>query len=184
MQNLLKINSKLPLLKKKGLKRFSEKYKRDRHKKNYRKIDFFRKNKIGIVTSIEYDSNRTSFVASVYNYFFKNYFYVIAPKKLTVGDIVKSGSNAAMKLAHSLKLSQLIEGTLVYNLSQNKTKKGEFSRSGGCFSVLIKKTANFSIVFLSSGKYCKFSNNCLASVGIVSNKQNSLKNLKKAGKSR
>ena len=89
-----------------------------------------------------------------------------------------------MKLAHSLKLSQLIEGTLVYNLSQNKTKKGEFSRSGGCFSVLIKKTANFSIVFLSSGKYCKFSNNCLASVGIVSNKQNSLKNLKKAGKSR
>ena len=197
MQNLLKINNKLlfPLLKTevKGLKNRSGKNAEGKkivfcrgggHKKSYRKIDFFRKNQVGIVCSIEYDPNRTAFIASIYNYLKKSYYYTIAPKGLEIGNIIKSGSSAQIKLGHSLNISRLAEGTVIYNLSKNKTEKAQISRSAGSFCIIIKKTPKFFIVLVGSGKYYKFSDNCFVSIGIVSNKQHLLKTLKKAGKNR
>ena len=197
MQNLLKINNKLllPLLKTqvKGLKNPSGKNAEGKtivhckgggHKKSYRKIDFFRKNLVGIVCSIEYDPNRTAFIASIYNYLKKSYYYVIAPQKLQIGNIIRAGSGAQIRLAHSLNISKLAEGTLIYNLSKNETKKAQISRSAGSFCIIIKKTPKFFIVLVGSGKYYKFSDNCFVSIGIVSNKQHLLKTIKKAGKNR
>ena len=65
------------------------------HKKRYRNIDFIRnEDSIGIVISIEYDPYRTAFIAAIYDFLNRNYFYMIAPKNLNIGDIVKSGFNA------------------------------------------------------------------------------------------
>lgn len=73
------------------------------HKKKYRKINFLRnEDSIGIITSLEYDPYRTAFIASVYDFLNSDYFYIVAPKNLTIGDIVKSGFNAEIKVGHSL----------------------------------------------------------------------------------
>ena len=78
------------------------------HKKKYRKIDFRRnKDSIGIVTSLEYDPCRTAFIASVYDFLNQKYFYMIAPQNLSIGDVVKSGFNAEVKVGHSLTLMKV-----------------------------------------------------------------------------
>ena len=91
------------------------------HKKKYRKIDFIRNyDSIGIVTSIEYDPYRTAFIASVYDLLNHSYFYMIAPKNLKIGHIVKSGSNAEPKLGHSLLLTKIPVGSFIHNISIKK----------------------------------------------------------------
>ena len=120
-RHLIKINNNhlrnTPLVKSKlkGLKNSSGRnntgkittfHKGGGHKQRYREIDFQRdKNAVGIVTSIEYDPNRTGNIASVYDVKTKKYSYILAPKNLMVGNIVKSGPNAEINLGHSLPLS-------------------------------------------------------------------------------
>jgi large subunit ribosomal protein L2 len=199
-RNLMKINnkhlSKKPLLKFKirGLKNSSGRnntgkitsfHRGGGHKQNYREIDFSRKsNSIGIICSIEYDPNRTAFIASVYNFLKKNYFYIIAPKNLVVGNIIKSGPNAEINLGHSLPISKIPEGSLIYNVSAKMSEYGKISRSAGTFSHLMEKTSTYCRVKLPSGEQKKISVKCYASVGIVSNELSSLISINKAGKSR
>jgi large subunit ribosomal protein L2 len=112
------------------------------HKQKYRKIDFDRTNdSIGIVTTIEYDPNRTANIASVYNIETKNYIYILAPKNLKIGDIVKSGSNAGPLLGHSLPISKIPVGSFIHNISPKKNKKAQISRAAGTFSYIIEKNS-------------------------------------------
>ena len=94
------------------------------HKQKYRKINFFRtKNSVGIVTSIEYDPNRTANIASVYDISTKQYYYILAPINLNIGNIVKTGSNAEAKIGHSLPISKIPVGCCIHNVSPKKKKK-------------------------------------------------------------
>ena len=98
--------SKIPLIKKMitgkknaaGKNNFGKitvRHKGGGHQKKYRKIDFLRsKDSVGVITSLEYDSYRTAFIAAGYDFLNYNYFYMIASKNLNIGDIVKSGFNA------------------------------------------------------------------------------------------
>lgn len=199
-RNLLKINNnhlnKRPLLKTelKGSKNKSGRnntgkitsfHRGGGHKQSYRQIDFSRKtNTIGIVISIEYDPNRTSNIASVYNFVKKKYFYIIAPENLVVGDIIKSGHNAEISLGHTLPISEISEGTLIYNICPVKNKHGQISRAAGTFSQLLEKTSKYCKIMLSSGEQRKISTDCYVSIGTVSNGLHSLKSINKAGRAR
>lgn len=155
------------------------------HKQKYRKINFYRtNNSIGIIATIEYDPNRTARIASVYDIETQNYFYMLAPKNLKIGDIVKSGSSAEPLLGHSLPISKIPVGSLIHNISPKKKKKAQISRSAGTFSYLIEKTADYCQIKISSGEQRFLATDCYATIGIVSNEFNFLTNKGKAGRSR
>ena len=195
VQNKIKICTKFlhkkPLLKfkLKGLKNNSGRnnlgkivcrHKGGGQKQRYRIINLEKKCDInGIVTSIEYDPNRTANIASIYNFDQKNnYFYKIAPKHLKPGDIIKIGANAEINLGHTLPLSKIPEGTFIYNIFD------KFTKAAGTSSQLIEKNKYDCKIKLSSGITKTFPFYFNATIGIVSNEHHSSIFLKKAGKSR
>jgi large subunit ribosomal protein L2 len=197
---LIKLNKKIlkkkPLIKSKikGLKissgrnntgQITSYHKGNGHKRNYRKIDFYRtKNCTGIVSSVEYDPSRTASIASIYNFLTQKYSYIIAPKNLKIGDIVKSGSTAEPNLGNSLPISKIPTGSFIHNISPKTKKLGQISRSAGTFSYLIEKTAKYGRIKVSSGEQRKISVNCYATLGVVSNELQFLTTVGKAGRSR
>jgi large subunit ribosomal protein L2 len=200
LRNLIRLNKteliNKPLLKSKikGLKQsfgrnFTGKitafHKGGGHKKKYRTIDFKRKNEnVGIVIGLEYDPFRTANIASVYDFVTKKFFYIIAPKNLTLGDIIKSGKNADVKNGNSLPISKIPIGCLIHNVAPKTNSDAQISRSAGTFSQLIEKTSKFGRIKLSSGEQRTLSINCFATIGVVSNELAILTTLGKAGRSR
>jgi large subunit ribosomal protein L2 len=154
-------------------------------KKSYRLINFNRINQSkGIICSIEYDPNRTSNIASVYDFYSKIFFYIIAPKNLKVGDIIESGNNIEPKLGNSLPIEKIPVGSYIHNIAPKLTKYAQISRSAGSFSKLKEKTLQQAIIELNSGEQRYISPKCYATIGIVSNENNFLKKRFKAGQSR
>lgn len=149
------------------------------HKQLYRKIhsnnllDF-----VGIVTSVEYDPNRTSNIISVYSLNEKKYFYQIAPKNIVVGNIIKIGLKANINLGHSLQLTKIPEGSFIYNINN------KFSKAAGTFSQLMEKNNETCKIKLSSGIFKTVSSYSIATIGIVSNANHLSKIFKKAGRTR
>jgi len=200
LRNLIQLNKteleKTPLLKSKikGLKQNSGRNfnspmtafnKGGGHKKKYRNINFKRTDdSIGIVISLEYDPFRSANIAAIYNFLTKNFFYIIAPKNLTLGDIVKSGENADIKNGHSLPISKIPIGCLIHNVALKTNSISQISRSAGTFSQLIEKTPKFGKIKLSSGEQRILSIKCFATIGIVSNELSLLTTIGKAGRSR
>jgi len=155
------------------------------HKKKYRKIKFVRtEDSIGIVTSLEYDPYRTAFIVSVYDFLNYEYFYMIAPKGLNIGDIVKSGSNAEIKIGHSLALMKVPIGGFIHNISLGESKKAQLIRSAGTSAQLIEKTSQYCRVVLSSGVHKFIPPVCQATIGTVSNEFSFLRKINKAGRNR
>ena len=155
------------------------------HKKRYRELNFSRNSEVtGIITSMEYDPNRNTNIASVYDFSKKDFFYILAPKNLRVGDIVKSGPNAEPKIGHSLPLGEIPVGSCIHNISPKVSKPAQISRSAGTFSRLKEKTADYVKIELSSGEQRFISPKCYATIGIVSNEFIFLSRLGKAGRSR
>ena len=155
------------------------------HKKKYRKIEFLRtKDSTGVITSIEYDPYRTALIASVYDVLNSEYFYIIAPKNLTIGNIVSSGMNADTKVGHCLPMMNIPIGTLVHNISLTAKKKAQLVRSAGTHAQIIKITSKHCKVILSSGKHKFISSKCHATIGTVSTKRTLSKLKKKAGRNR
>lgn len=199
-RNFIKLNRKhlrkIPLLKTqiKGLKnstgrnnsgKITSYHKGGGHKQKYRSINFFRNStSVGIVTSIEYDPNRTSYIASIYNFVTNNYYYIISPKNLEIGDVIESGLNADIKIGHSLPLLKIPVGSLIHNIAMRVNGKATISRSAGTFSQLIEKTSQYCCIKLSSGTKKHVSIDCYATIGIVSNEHSFLKQIGKAGRSR
>lgn len=155
------------------------------HKNRYRRIDFIRKtNSIGVTMSIEYDPNRTSHIAAIYDFLNKRHFYILAPKGLKVGDIVKSGSVAEPKIGHSLPIHKIPAGFYIHNVSPKTNKPGQISRAAGTFTKLMEKTSNSARIIISSGEQRMVSVDCCATIGVVSNYLNSVSTKGKAGRSR
>jgi large subunit ribosomal protein L2 len=199
-KNLLQINTerlrKKPLLKKniKGLQnlagrnnsgKITVRHKGGGHKRKYRAINFYRTNiTTGITCSLEYDPNRNSYIAAIYDFSNSKFFYILAPKNLKIGDIVESGSTAEPRLGNSLPITQIPVGSYIHNISAKESKPAQISRSAGTFSKLKKKTLNYAIIELSSGEHKLLSPKCFATIGSVSNELIFLTQLKKAGQSR
>ena len=154
-------------------------------KKNYRTVNFLRNiDSICIVTSLEYDPYRTSNIASVFDIYNKQFYYIIATKNIKVGDIVKSGLFANINNGHALTISKIPVGSLINNISPKKKKQSQISRAAGTFSQLVEKTSKFGRIKLSSGEHRIVSTECIATLGVVSNEFHFLTTKGKAGRSR
>ena len=154
------------------------------HKKVYRTVDFQRLDTAGIVEAIEYDLFRTAYLARLYDNAKKTHSYILAPKNLCIGSLVRSGEEAEIKLGHAMPLRRIPVGSLLHNLSTAGGKRGQYCRAAGTYAQLIQKTKNYARVRLSSGEQRLIQLNSYATLGVVSNENRNLNSIGKAGRNR
>ena len=156
------------------------------HKRRYRIIDF-KRHKEGIpaeVKSIEYDPNRTAFIALL-NYQDGEKTYIIAPNGLQVGQNVISGrENIAPEIGNAMPLSQIPLGTIVSCIELRPGQGAVMARSAGAFAQLMAREGKFATVKLPSGETRLILSECFATIGVVSNSDHQLIVSGKAGRSR
>ena len=155
------------------------------HKKMYRLIDFKRdkKNIPATVKSVEYDPNRTSFIALL-NYADGEKRYIIAPQGIEVGMTVLSGDAVAPEVGNTLPLKSMPLGTVVHNIELQPGQGGIIARSAGASAQLNAKEEKYAVLKMPSGELRKVLINCCATVGSVSNSDHALETAGKAGVNR
>ena len=155
------------------------------HKKMYRLIDFKRSKKDipATVASIEYDPNRTAFIALL-NYVDGEKRYIIAPQGLQVGAKVLSGDSVAPELGNALQMKFMPLGTNVHNIEMQPGQGGKLVRSAGTSAQLTNKEEKYAVLKMPSGELRKVLINCYATVGVVSNSDHNLQSMGKAGRNR
>jgi large subunit ribosomal protein L2 len=156
------------------------------HKQSYRIVDFKRRAKWGVpatVERIEYDPNRTAFIALL-KYQDGELAYILAPQRLKVGDAVVAGDKADIKPGNAMPLGSIPVGTVIHNIELKPGAGGKVARSAGTFAQLVGKDAGLAQIKLMSGELRTVRGECIASIGAVSNPDNSNQELGKAGRSR
>lgn len=152
---------------------------------HYRKIDF-KRDKEGVpatVASIEYDPNRTALI-SLLHYADGEKRYIIAPVGITVGQIVRSGSDAEIRPGNCLALKDIPVGTIIHNIELIKGKGAQMIRSAGSSAQLVAKDGDYAVIKLMSGELRRVFIECKAVVGQVSNADRRNVCLGKAGRKR
>jgi large subunit ribosomal protein L2 len=155
------------------------------HKKKYRIIDF-KRDKAGIpatVASIEYDPNRTAFIALL-NYQDGEKRYVIAQNGLQVGQNIVSGERVAPEIGNTMLLSSIPLGTIISCLELRPGQGAVLARSAGAFAQLMARDGKYATVKLPSGETRLVLVTCMATIGAVSNSDHQLLVSGKAGRSR
>ena len=155
------------------------------HKQHYRIIDFKRtKDNIpAVVERIEYDPNRTAHIALL-KYADGERRYIIAAKKQAVGDTVMSGELSPIRPGNCLPLKNIPLGTVIHNIELKIGKGAQMARSAGASVQLLGREGIYAILRMRSGETRRVHVNCRAVIGEVSNTENNLKSLGKAGASR
>jgi large subunit ribosomal protein L2 len=155
------------------------------HKQRYRFIDFKRRNwgVEGTVERIEYDPNRTAFIALI-SYGEGDVSYIIAPQRLAVGDKIVADKKTDVKPGNAMELGQVPVGTIVHNVEMKPGKGGQIARSAGTYVQVVGRDRGMVIVRLNSGEQRYIHANCMGTVGAVSNPDNANTNLAKAGRNR
>ena len=155
------------------------------HKQHYRIIDFKRtKDNIpATVERIEYDPNRTAHIALL-KYADGERRYIIAAKKQAVGDTVMSGELSPIRPGNCLPLKNIPLGTVIHNIELKIGKGAQMARAAGASVQLLGRDGIYAILRLRSGETRRVHVNCRAVIGEVSNTENNLKSLGKAGASR
>ncbi len=154
-------------------------------KRKYRIIDF-RRNKDNIpakVAAIEYDPNRTCFIALL-NYADGEKRYILAPLGLKVGDTVMSGAEADIKTGNCLPIANIPLGTLIHNIEIKVGRGGQMVRSAGTSAQVMAKEGDFAQIRLPSGEVRKVSINARATIGEVGNNEHENVRIGKAGRQR
>jgi large subunit ribosomal protein L2 len=156
------------------------------HKQTYRIVDFTRRAKLGVaavVERLEYDPNRTSWIALL-KYQDGELAYIIAPQRLKAGDQVVAAEKADIKPGNAMPLAGIPVGTIIHNVEMKPGAGGKIARSAGTYVQLVGKDAGYAQVKLSSGEVRTVRAECMATIGAVSNPDNSNQQLGKAGRSR
>src|SRR4249919_1189481 len=155
------------------------------HKKMYRVVDFKRdkKNIEAAVASIEYDPNRSAFIALV-NFKDGEKRYILAPQGLQVGATVISGDDVAPEIGNALMLKNMPLGTMVHNIELHPGQGGNIARSAGSSAQLTNKEDKYAVLKMPSGELRKVLIKCYATVGVVSNSDHNLQSMGKAGRNR
>jgi large subunit ribosomal protein L2 len=155
------------------------------HKRAYRVIDFRRNKKdmIATVDRLEYDPNRTAFIALV-TYEDGEKAYILAPQRLKAGDKVVSGNKVDIKPGNAMPLKNMPVGTIVHNVELKPGRGGQMARSAGCYAQLIGKDGGYAQLRMNSGELRMVRGECLASIGAVSNADQQNTVLAKAGRAR
>ncbi len=155
------------------------------HKRRYRVIDF-KRDKEGVpgkVKQIEYDPNRSAFIALIY-YADGEKRYIIAPNKLQVGDTVNAGQGASPDVGNALYLSDIPLGADIHAIELSPGRGAALARSAGTSATLIGKEGRFVVVKLPSGEVRRILAACKATIGSTSNPDHGLQIYGKAGRRR
>ncbi|HWA17977.1 MAG TPA: 50S ribosomal protein L2 [Devosia sp.] len=156
------------------------------HKRAYRIVDFKRTkfDMVGTVERLEYDPNRTAWIALV-NYEDGEQAYIVAPQRLAAGDKVVSSLQAAdIKPGNAMPLERMPVGTIVHNVEMKPRKGGQIARSAGAYAQYVGRDQGWAILRLNSGEQRRVHGSCLATVGAVSNQDHANTVVGKAGRSR
>ena len=155
------------------------------HKQKYRYIDFKRRkwDVEGTVERIEYDPNRTAFIALI-KYADEELAYIIAPQRLGVGDKVIAGERVDTKPGNAMPLGNMPVGTIIHNVEMKVGGGGQIARSAGTYVQLIGKDQGYAQLKLTSGEIRLVRAECMATVGAVSNPDKANSKLGKAGRNR
>ncbi len=155
------------------------------HKRLYRIIDFKRNHHDipATVERIEYDPNRSAFIALL-SYEDGTKSYILAPQRLSVGDVISSGPKSDIKPGNALPLANIPIGTIIHNVELKPGKGGQIARSAGTYVQLVGRDQAYSILRLNSGEQRMTRSECMATIGAVSNPDNKNIKLAKAGRSR
>ncbi len=155
------------------------------NRRKYRVIDFKRE-RFGVpatVLTLEYDPNRTAHIALV-QYEDGEKRYIIAPIGLKVGDTIVSGPDADIKPGNALPLVNIPTGTFIHNIELYPGKGAQLARSAGNMAQLMAKEGGMALLRLPSGELRNVPQNCMATVGQVSNAEHENVNIGKAGRKR
>jgi len=169
----------------KNLGRNTAKYRAGGNRRHYRLIDFKRRRdgEVALVKSLQYDPNRSAFIALV-QYPDSKLSYIIAPDGLTVGQTVVSGESAEIRPGNCLPLEKIPDGTMIHNIELIPGQRAKLVRAGGTSAQLMAKEGDYVIVRLPSGEMRRIPKNCRATIGRVSNTDHENVKLGKAGRSR
>ena len=165
--------------------RITTQHKGGGHKRLFREIDFTM-NKIGVpgvVQTVEYDPNRSGFIGLVH-YKDGDKRYLLLPKGVRPGDEVMTAENASIKPGNRLPLKNIVIGTFVYNVELKTGGGAKIARSAGNYAEVIARDGGFVHLKMPSTEVRKVPETAWASIGEVSNDENRLVNLGKAGRSR
>ena len=156
------------------------------HKRAYRQVDF-RRTKFDVsatVERIEYDPNRTAFIALV-KYDDAEQAYILAPQRLKVGDkVISSGNQVDVKPGNAMPLASIPVGTIVHNVEMKPGKGGQIARSAGTYVQLVGRDQGQALLRLKSGETRMVRSDCMATIGAVSNPDHMNTTIGKAGRSR
>ncbi len=154
-------------------------------KRLYRIVDFKRR-KWGVAATVErleYDPNRTAFIALV-KYADGELAYILAPQRLKTGDEIIAGEKVDVKPGNASPLRGLPIGTIIHNVELKPLKGGQIARSAGAYAQLVGRDAGYAQIRLNSGELRMVPDSCMATVGAVSNQDHMNEVLGKAGRVR
>ncbi|TGY87152.1 50S ribosomal protein L2 [Marinicauda algicola] len=154
-------------------------------KRLYRVVDFKRAKRDvpATVERLEYDPNRTAFIALI-KYEDGELSYILAPQRLAVGDTVIAGQRVDVKPGNCMPLRAMPVGTIVHNVEMKPLKGGQIARSAGSYAQLVGRDAGYAQIRLMSGELRMVHQDCVATVGAVSNPDHMNQNIGKAGRNR
>jgi len=155
------------------------------HKKALRRVDFKRR-KFDVparVERIEYDPNRTGFVALL-KYDDGDIAYILAPQRLAQGDVVVAGEHVDVKPGNAMPAGNMPIGTIVHNVEFKIGKGGQLARSAGTYAQIVGRDHDYVILRLNSGEQRLVHGRCMATVGAVSNPDHMNISIGKAGRTR
>ena len=155
------------------------------HKRKYRMIDF-KRNKFDVAATVErleYDPNRSAFIALI-TYTDGEKAYILAPQRLKAGDTVIASKSADIMPGNALPLKNIPVGTVVHNVELKPGKGGQMARSAGTYVQIIGRDGANTQLRLASGETRAVNEECMATVGAVSNQDHSNTQLGKAGRAR
>jgi large subunit ribosomal protein L2 len=155
------------------------------HKQRYRYVDFKRRkwDVEGTVERIEYDPNRTAFIALV-KYDDGELAYILAPQRVAAGDKVVAGERVDVKPGNAMLLGQMPVGTICHNVEMKPGKGGQIARSAGTYVQLVGRDRGMVILRLNSGEQRLVHGRCMATIGAVSNPDEMNISIGKAGRKR
>jgi large subunit ribosomal protein L2 len=155
------------------------------HKKSFRVIDFRRKKfeAPAKVERLEYDPNRTAFIALV-KYEDGELAYILAAQRMAVGDTVVAGEHVDVKPGNAMPAGNIPVGTIVHNIELKIGKGGQIARSAGSYAQIVGRDGEYVIVRLNSGEQRLVHGRCMATIGAVSNPDHMNISIGKAGRTR
>jgi large subunit ribosomal protein L2 len=165
--------------------RITSRFRGGGHKQAYRTIDFkrTRREETATVERIEYDPNRTAFIALV-KYKDGTLSYILAPQRLGAGDSIVAGESVDIKPGNAMPVGNMPVGTIVHNVEIKIGKGGQIARSAGTYAQIVGRDGEYVILRLNSTEQRLVHGRCLATVGAVSNPDNMNITIGKAGRQR